>query len=234
MAARTRLAGETGMTLIEMVVAMLVLTVGLLGVYRGLTASQDGATAAERSAVLANVGEQALAAVEALNYTNIANSAAPVRTTTSDTSNPTYYLSSCGANTCYQWDPSNSASVETVDVDTANGLVAAGPTTGVVPAPNASGCTPSSTTSGCRITYSIYRFVTNVTDQVCSQSGVTCPTSASYKRVTIAVQNTSGGAPNMPVILSTFVSNKTGGSANPLTKSSTTCLDGTTTVTCTH
>jgi hypothetical protein len=221
------------MTLIEVVVASLILTVGLLGVYRGLTAAQSGSTAAERSAVLAQIGEQALQSVEALNYTSIADSSAPAKSTSTDTSNPTYYLSTCGSNTCYQWDPSNPAATETVDVDSVNGLVAPGPTAGVVPAPNASGCSPSSTASGCRITYAIYRFVTNVTDPVCSQAGVTYGTT-SYKRITVAVVNTGAGPPDRPVILSTFVSSKVGGSANPLTKSTTTCLDGSTSVACTH
>jgi len=165
---------------------------------------------------------------------NIADSSAPVKTTSTDTTNPTYYLSTCGSNTCYQWDPSNSGSAEVVDVDATNGLVAPGPTNGVVPAPNVSGCTTTAT-ANCRLTFQIYRFITNVTDSICSQSGVTCSTTTSYKRITIAVKNTTGGPPYKPVILSSFISNKIGGTANPLTKtSSTTCLDGTTTVACTH
>jgi len=221
------------MTLIEVLVAALVMTVGLLGVVKGLSAAQAGTTYAERTAVLAQAGEQALQAVEALSYTNIADSSAPVKTTSTDATDPTYYLSTCGSNTCYQWDPTNPANTETVDVDTVNGAVSPGPSTGVVPAPNATGCTTTATTS-CQLTYSIYRFVTNVTDSVCSQTGVTCSTTTSYKRITIAVKNTSGGAPYDPIILSTFVSNKIGGTSSPLTSSSTTCLDGTTSVACTH
>ena len=222
------------MTLIEVLVAALVMTVGLLGVYKGLNAAQAGTTDAERSAVLAQAGEQALQAVEALNYTNIADSSTPVKTTATDKTNPTYYLSTCSSNTCYQWDPTNSANTETVDVDTVNGAVAPGPTTGVVPAPNTSGCT-TTTTTNCRLTYSIYRFITNVTDPLCSQTGVTCTTTPSYKRITIAVKNTSSGPPYAPVILSTLIGNKVGGTSNPLTKpSTTTCLDGSTTVACTH
>ncbi len=65
------------MTLIEVLVAALVLTVGLLGVYRGLNAAQAGSTYAERSSVMAQIGEQALQAVEALPYAQIANTSAP-------------------------------------------------------------------------------------------------------------------------------------------------------------
>ncbi len=231
---RRACSADSGMTLIEVLVAGLVMTVGLLGIYKGLNAAQDGATHAERSAVMSQAAEQALQAVEALSYTNIADSSAPVKTTTTDKTNPTYYLSTCGANTCYQWDPTNSANTETVDVDSVNGAVSPGPTTGVVPAPNASGCTTTTTTT-CRLTFSIYRFVTNVTDSLCSQTGVTCASTTSYKRITIVVKNTSAGPPYNPVILSTFVSNKAGGTSNPLTNSSTTtCLDGATTVACSH
>ena len=227
-------SGQSGMTLVEVLVAALVMTVGLLGIYKGLSAEQAGTTSAERSAVLSQAAEQALQGVEALNYPNIADSSAPAKTTSTDKTNPTYYLSTCGANTCYQWDPTNSANTETVDVDAVNGAVSPGPSTGVVPAPNTSGCT-TTTTATCRFTYSIYRFVTNVTDALCSQTGVTCSATTSYKRITIVAKNTSAGPPYAPIILSTFVSSKAGGASNPLTKSSTTtCLDGSITVACTH
>ena len=114
--------GQSGMTLIEVLVSALVMTVGLLGIYKGLIAEQGGTTYAERSAVLSQAGEQTLEAVEALTYANIADSSAPAKTTSTDTTNPTYYLSTCGANTCYQWDPTNPANTETVDVDAVNGV----------------------------------------------------------------------------------------------------------------
>ena len=81
------------MTLIEVLVAALVMTVGLLGIYKGLSAEQAGTTSAERSAVLSQAAEQALQGVEALNYPNIADSSAPAKTTSTDKTNPTYYLS---------------------------------------------------------------------------------------------------------------------------------------------
>jgi Tfp pilus assembly protein PilV len=228
---RARWRQEAGMSLIEVLIAMLVLVVEMLAVFDGISSAKRGTTAAERSAVLAQAGEQALQAIEALPYADIADSATPTKTSTTNTQDPTYYLSTCTAGTCYQWDPSSQSATEPVAVDTVNGLVNPGPTTGVVAAPNITGCTTAST-SACRITYSIYRFVTNVTDSVCSQSGVTCPSTTSYKRITVAVRNTGPGPPFNPVYLSTFVSTKIGSTANPLTASTTTCLDGTTTVAC--
>jgi hypothetical protein len=222
------------MTLIEVLVAAFVLIVGMLGAFVALTGIQSGTTAAERSAVLAQAGQQMLQSIEALPYADIADSASP-QTGTTNPNNPNYYLSTCGspATLCYQWDPSNSGSAEPLAIDTTHGLVNPGPVTGVVAAPNTSGCTTSST-SACRITYSTYVFVTNSTDPVCSQTGVTCASQTSYKRVTVAVWNTGPGPPYRPVYISTFVSNKIGGSASPLTQSSTTCLDGSTTVACEH
>src|SRR5579862_3671855 len=155
---RPSLRGQEGMTLIEVLVAAVVVVVGLLAVAHGLNAAQRGSTGAERSSVLAQAGEQALQADEALPYSSLADSSRPA-------ANPTYYLSTCIVGgmsyTCYQWDHSNPASTEPVDVDTGNGAVPPGPTAGSVPAPGG---------TGARITYTVYQFVTTVTDSVCSQN----------------------------------------------------------------
>jgi Tfp pilus assembly protein PilV len=220
------------MSIVEVLISMLVLVTGLLGVFGVLSASGKAISSGERQAAMTQVAEQTLQAAEALPYTSIADSSTPSKTTTTDTTNPTYYLT-CTAGTCtYQWDPSSSSSSETVAVDTTNGKLAPGPTTVVVAAPYTSGCTTSATTN-CQMTFAVYTFVTNTTDSVCSQSGVTC-SGTSYKRITVAVKNTGTGAPLSPVYLSAFVGNNAGGASNPLTSSSTQCLDGTTTVSCTH
>ena len=221
------------MTLIEVLVAALLMIVGMLAAFDGLNGAQAGTSTAERSAVLAQAGQQALQAIQALPYANIADSTTPTKTSTTNTKDPTYYLSTCSAGTCYQWNPASSSSAEPLAVDAVNGLVNPGPTAGVVAAPTTTGCTVTAT-STCRITYVVYRFVTDVTDAVCSQTGVTCSTTPSYKRVVVAVKNTGPGPPYDPVYLSTFVGTKIGGTANPLTASTTTCLDGTTTVPCEH
>jgi Tfp pilus assembly protein PilV len=229
---RRRLAGEGGLTLVEVLMSVLLLVTGLLGVFDAFSASGHSIGAAERTTVMAQVAQNELNSVEALPYAAIEDSSTPTKTTTTDTTNPTYYLSTCGSNTCFQWNPSSSASTETVDVSTTAGKVTPGPTNVVVPAPNTSSCTTSSTAS-CNITVAVYVFVTETTDSVCSQSGVTC-SGFSYKRVTVAVKNTGTGAPKDPIYLSSFVANKIGASSNPLTSGSTTCLDGTTSVSCTH
>jgi len=244
-AERSRLLAQDGLTLMEVLVAMAVLVIGLLGYFGTITASGTAITGAERADAMTQIGEQALQSVEALPYTSVSGSSTPARTTTSDTTNPTYYLvtgpvagSSCTtAITCYQWDPSSTASAEPVDVNATDGKVAPGPTTVVVPAPSGT-CTTGNTTN-CQQTFAVYVFVTDSTDSVCSQTGVTCSSTTSYKRVTVAVKNLGPGSPYNPLYFTTFVGDDAGGSLNPLTATgptgaTTSCIDGGTTVSCTH
>ncbi|MGA3362869.1 MAG: prepilin-type N-terminal cleavage/methylation domain-containing protein [Solirubrobacteraceae bacterium] len=245
-ARRSRLFAQDGLTLMEVLVAMAVLVIGLLGYFGTITASGTAITGAERADAMTQIGEQALQAVEALPYASVSDSSTPARTTTSDTTNPTYYLvngpvagSSCTtAITCYQWNPSSATSAEPVDVNAATGKVAPGPTTVVVAAPSGATCSTGNTTN-CQQTYALYVFVTDSTDSVCSQSGVTCSSTTSYKRVTVAVKNLGPGSPYNPLYFTTFVGDDAGGSLNPLTATgptgaTTSCIDGGTTVSCTH
>jgi Tfp pilus assembly protein PilV len=226
-----RLRDEDGLTMIEVLVAASVLLIGLVGAFEGIISSNRAVTAGERYAAMEQVGEQALQAAQSLPYASIADSSAPTQTSTTNTTNPTSYLSAnCTGGSCYQWNPSSSSSIEPLAVSTTNGKVAPGPTSVVVPSPT-TGCTTTATTN-CQMTFSVYTFVTDSTDAVCSQSGVTCPSTTSYKRITVAVVNAGTGAPFDPLYLSAFVGYDAGGSSNPLTSGSTTCLDGTTSVPC--
>jgi len=230
---RAHLASESGISMLEVLVAMVLLLVGLLAVLDTVASSTDNIGAGARSAAMAETAQQTLQSTEALYYADIADSSAPIQTSTTNTNNPTYYLKSsgCSTTTCYQWDPTSSANIEPLDIDAVNGKVAPGPTNVVVPAPTGT-CTVSAETD-CQMTFSVYVFVTESTDSVCSGTGVTC-VFPSYKRITVAVVNTGAGAPFKPLYLSAFVANKSGGTNNPLTLSTTTCLDGGTSVSCTH
>jgi type IV pilus modification protein PilV len=231
-----RLRGERGMTLVEVLVAIVILAVGVLAVVSSLAVAKRATTSAERSSVFAQIGEQALQSIEALPYSSVAETGYPTRTSTPSLADPTYYLSACTGSTCtaYQWDPANPASAESIDVS-AGGAVSPAPTVGALPSPNGTGCTPSTPTTNCRITYEIFTFITDVAsseEPVCSQTGVSCQ-GAVYKRVTIAVVNTSGGPPANPVYVSTFVTNKASVNNNPLIQGAT-CLDGGNPVPCLH
>jgi Tfp pilus assembly protein PilV len=231
-----RASDERGMTILEVLVSVLVLTIGLLGVFGVLDGSNNSVVAGERSTVMTQVGQSALQAAEALPYADLADSTAPVQTSTTATTDPTYYLSGCSGGSCttYQWNPTVASTVETIDI-ASTGRVAP-LTTAVVAAPSGT-CTTTSTTL-CQMTLSVYTFVTETTDAVCSQSGVTC-SSYSYKRVTVAVKNAGTGAPKNAIYLAAFVGNQVGTTADPLygatsSTSPTTCLDGAAVVACVH
>jgi Tfp pilus assembly protein PilV len=233
MSTRVRLRDETGLSLYEVLVAILVLVVGMMGVYVSIGTTNGAVAAGEKTAVIAQAAQQQLESVEALPYASIANSSDPQQTSTTDSSDPTYYLTSCVSGTCssYYAGLSKSGTAEPIDLDATNGKVAPGPTKQVVADPNASTCA-STNTSTCRIVVSVYTFITNVPP---SEESACTNTSSCYKRITVAVKNTGQGPPRQPYYLSTFIGPKGGGgSGNPLTSSSTTCNDQGQVVVCTH
>jgi Tfp pilus assembly protein PilV len=230
---RARAADESGLSLFEVLVAILVLAVGLMGVYVSIGSSNGAIAAGEKTTVMAQAAEQQLESVEALPYASIANSSDPDQSSTTDTSNPTYYLTSCVSGTCSSFYAGlvKTGTAEPIDLDATNGKVAPGPTTLVVADPNVSTCASTSTAT-CRVVLSVYTFVTNVMP---SEESACVTTSGCYKRITVAVKNAGQGPPKQPYYLSTLIGPKGGGGAgNPLTSSSTTCNDQGQNVVCTH
>ncbi len=233
MRVRTRIADESGLSLFEVLVAILVLVVGLMGVYVSIGSSNGAIAAGETTAVMAQAAQQQLESVEALPYASIANSADPSQTSTTDSSNPTYYLTSCASGKCssYYAGLSKTGTAEPIDLDSTNGKVSATPSTQVVADPNASTCAAASTAT-CRVVLSVYTFITNV---IPSEESACVTTSGCYKRITVAVKNAGQGPPHQPYYLSTLIGPKGGGgSGNPLTSSSTTCSDQGQNAVCTH
>ena len=85
---RRRLAGEDGLTLIEVLMSVLLLVTGLLGVFDAFSASGHSIGSAERTAVMAQVAQNELNAVEALPYADIEDSSTPTKTRLSVTASP--------------------------------------------------------------------------------------------------------------------------------------------------
>jgi Tfp pilus assembly protein PilV len=250
----SRLRAQDGMTMMEVLVAAVVLILGLLGYLDAIGASGSAVTGAERAAAMTQIGDQTLQTLESLPYASISDSSAPTHSTA--TTNPAFYVittgsvsgSACTTGTtaapCYQWNSASTVSAEPIDFSTTTGRVAPGPTT--VVAPSVTGTCTTTTTTNCQETFAVYAFVTDSTDSVC---GTTCSgTSYSYKRVTVAVKNTGPGGPYSPLYFSTIVyypgSTSTGatgatGAQDPLygatgATGTTTCADNGTTVACTH
>lgn len=212
-----RVSGTSGMTLVEVLVATLVLSVGALSAFTVFDTSRRSTTVSEFVSVGAAAGEQELERIQALPYSAVSLASAPAQTSTTNPSDPTYYLRGCGS--CYQWDWTGGAPSEPLVVSASGADTTPNPRTVVLPGPN----------GAARVTATIYRFVTWTKDPVCASSAA-CAGQTNYKRVTAAV--TVNGGSSRPTVISTVVTNSTGGSQNPLTDPSTTCVNSAASVPC--
>jgi hypothetical protein len=194
------------MTLIEVVIAVTVLTIGILGMGMGFDASQRLNLVSERHAAMVHVAQREIERVEGIPYSQVGLTSAP--SSSSNQANPDYYVSGSS----FQWDRTAGSS-ETLDVDATNGTIT----------------TVQSWSEG-QLGGEIYDFVTWATDPKCSPG---CPVNSDYKRITVAVTMSGGLHPN-PVFVSSVVSDPqstplggitNGNAGNPLADPSTTCTD---------
>ena len=191
---------EDGFTLIELMVALLVLIVGILGMYMGFISSQKASTVAERESSMTHIAEQQIEYLQGIPYSKLGLSAAPG--TSTDPNNPDYYVTA-GASPTFEWNRTAALS-ETLDVDTT--------TPGAV--------TPVQNWSAGRFSGQIYDFVTWSTDSQCSPA---CPAAQDYKRITVAV--TMSGVAKAPVWVSSVLADSPAAGGNPLTNPGTTCTN---------
>jgi type IV pilus assembly protein PilV len=169
-----RLQQEDGFTLIEVLVALVVLVVGVLGTYIAFQSSQRLSLVSERHAAMAQIAQREIERLQGLDYAEIGlqcggtgQPACPTPST--DPASPDYYLSSGG--TKLQWDHATPTTAETVDVDSSHGLI--------LPVQNW-----DQAANGGLLTGQIHDYVTWTTDNRCSPG---CPSSQNYKRITVAV-----------------------------------------------
>ena len=202
--------GENGFTLVELLVAIVVLVVGALGITSAFLSSQRLTLVAERGTSIAQRAQSELERLEALPYANLALNATPA--TSTNPSSPDFYVAA-GPPATFRWDRS-SMTTEPLVVDATNGQV-----------PGA----PVAWTDG-RLSGFVYDFVTSHTDGGC---GSGCPTSADYRRVTVEVTLTGAAAPSHPALMSTIVADPTAmpagsvsnGTQDPLQSQWTSCQD---------
>jgi type II secretory pathway pseudopilin PulG len=196
-----RLAGqEDGFTIIELTVALVILIIGVMGMFMGFITSQRASVIADRETSMAHIAQQQIEYVQGIPYSQIGMSATAA--TSTDATNPDYYVTG-GSSPSFQWNRT-AGSAEPLDVDTT--------TPGVV--------TPVQNWSAGRFSGKIYDFVTWTTDPKCSPA---CPSSQDYKRITVAV--TSGTGSPHPVYVSSVVADPPASSGNPLTNPATTCTN---------
>jgi prepilin-type N-terminal cleavage/methylation domain-containing protein len=117
-AIRRRLASQSGFSLIELLVAILLTTVGVMAIVSTFDYSRKLVTTAEKNEVIAHKAEAEMEKVLAIQYDKIALTAAPSASTNPD--NPDYYLSG----TSYRWDQGTTGpQSDQLVIDSANGAV---------------------------------------------------------------------------------------------------------------
>jgi prepilin-type N-terminal cleavage/methylation domain-containing protein len=214
-------AREEGFTLVELMVALVVLLVGAFAIVSSLDGSRRLSSGSERQMMAVSVGRRELERITALPDRQIALTSAPA--SSADSQQATYWVKPCpdGTSTdCYQWDQDAAASSSTVSpmvVDADNGDATPNPR--VVTADSGNGAT--------RTQLTVYRFVTWVDDAQCTVAA--CSGTRDYKRITVAV---TGGTVHKPIVMSTEVRNITGATQNPLADPSVTCTYAGSTVPC--
>jgi prepilin-type N-terminal cleavage/methylation domain-containing protein len=172
---------EGGFTLLEVMIASLILVIGVLAVIGVFDSSRRLTTVSEKEEVVAHRAEAELERIQSMPFAAVALAATPSHAT--DSADPDFYVTA-GAPPTYRWDQGSSGpKTDPLVVDGANGQVSHLATWN---------------DGQSRLSGSIYRYVTAVNDGCCTGSNYA-------RRVTIAVTVNSGGGLAKPILLSSIV-----------------------------
>jgi prepilin-type N-terminal cleavage/methylation domain-containing protein len=203
MAKRTR-TREQGFTIVEVMVAILVVAVALVGTLQAFISSDHGNLATQETQAVSTAAEQAVEQLRAMSYNSLALSSFPIQTgsgiltgdASGDPEDPDYWVS--GTNLQIPNNFAQVASGVLSTVASAGEALIGGGT--INPGP----VTVSS--DGFNVT--IYRYVTWVVDS-CFLGGINlCPSIEDAKRITVAaVLDGTGSNLPKPFWLTTIVAN---------------------------
>ena len=182
---------DSGMTIIEICVAVMIMSVALIGVVGSMGASLSLVGQGRQRSSGTQVAQQAVEAIHNLAYANVALNAAP--THSSDPTNPDYYVSG----STYDPDGAGSEVPEPLYVDSSSGFV-----------------TPNNDVTVGNTQFSVYRFVTWVDDPTIASTPCPPPvvgTTCDYKRVVVVVvwKNPVRSGSLSSVTQSTFITDGT-------------------------
>ncbi len=104
---------EGGFTMIEVMVAAFVITVGILGLIAGFDSARKLTLLSERRTATAHRAQLELERLQTVEYAKLALNAAP--THSAETANPNYYVQAGGSE--YQWEQSNGQSSNSTNTD---------------------------------------------------------------------------------------------------------------------
>ena len=206
-----RARSQSGFTSIELLLAVLISSVGVISLIGTFDVSRRVTTYSEMKEAASHVAEQTMEELRALDYSELALNGAPVPTTSSDPNDAAYYVG--GGGTTYRWNQSADAPdghTEPLVIDAVDGQVPAA----------------AEAWSDGRIGGQIHRYVTcaAATVEECDQG----PDTSAYRRITVAVTVDNALGPQKPILLSTVVGNPetaNGEGSNPLESPDTFCQD---------
>ncbi len=198
---------QEGFTVIEVVIAAMILLVGVLGLFSSLSVSQKLSLVGERQTSLANRAQQELERLQSMPFQQLAMtvsaptpSGCPNPLTAAYPTSPDCYA----ANGSFSYDRANPSKTESLVIDAAKGTIT----------PNAagSGCSDgcTSTWSDTRLSGEIFDFVSWMSDPNCPTGGTICSGSngnsaENYKRITVVVTMNGVAHPAKPMLVSTIV-----------------------------
>ncbi len=208
-----RAASQGGFTLIEVLAALAVLSIGLLGVFTSFNLAGTAAYSAQRHEQAVAVGQAEIERLKALDYSDLALTTAPSNQPAGNPagdpapqnpSNPNFYVTASGFKVMNNYRDSGSGTV--------TGTPAAGEPF-VVSAGGAVNPGPETFDNG-QASGRVYRYVT-WRDDTCT--GLLCPGNQDGKRVTVAVVMNAAGnraAPTKPIYISSIVTDPRGAPPN--------------------
>jgi Tfp pilus assembly protein PilV len=193
---RSHLPAEDGIMLVEVLIAILVLTVGLLGLIGAFDSARKLNLLSERRTSMAHRAQLEIERLQAIPYEQLAMKS-PLSHSTEE-ANPDFYVKEGG--TEYQYG-AVSTEAEKVVLEASKGVIEASP----------SGRKCSETVGACEwedgsVNGNVYDFVTWHTDKACTKQV------NSYKRLTVAVTANvpSGNRQPTTVRISTLIANPKG------------------------
>jgi type II secretory pathway pseudopilin PulG len=206
---------QSGFTTIELLLAMMVLTVGVISVVGTLDVSRRATTFSEMKEAASHMAEQQMEALRALDYGELALDGNLMPSSSTDPRNPAHYLE--GGGTTYRWDQRENAPAshiaEPVVIDATDGEVQS---------------TAEAWNDG-RVGGQIYRYVTCATTATGTADDCDSgPDTSAYKRVIVAVTVENAMGPSTPVMVSTLVGDPdlaNGEGSNPTESPDTFCTD---------
>lgn len=204
-AARRRAGANAGFTIIEVLVATLVLTIGIVALITSFTSSQALGTSAEAHQTAAAVAEAELERLHALSWAQLGLRAVPTRSEVSG--EPTNYEVSPSTTTCtgkktletncFEWNFHETATREPLVLETTLASEE-NPRTETVKVTTGAG-------AGTNLTFTIYHFITWVNYAEGTGCTSTECSNTDPKRIVVAV---TGSHLRAPVTLVTIVSNR--------------------------